>query len=71
VRRYLVVEQEVPINRISDMSFGKARPINPDKGKEARAQNRSVVVRVMGPQPTGTKDGMVSQARPDAQQETH
>jgi len=62
VRRYLVVDQEVPINRISDMSFGKAKPINPDKGKEARAQNRSVIIRVMGPQFTG---GTVSEARPD------
>ena len=66
VRRYLVVDQEVPINRISEMSFGKARPINTEKGKEARAQNRSVVVRIMGPQ-LGSKDGMVSQARPEGQ----
>ena len=62
VRRYLVVDQEVPINRISDISFGKDRPINPDKGKEARAQNRSVVVRVMGLQLTGSKGGLVSQS---------
>ena len=67
VMRYLVVEQEVPVNRISQMSFGKARPVSTEKGKEARAQNRSVVVRVMGPQLTGEKEGMVSQARPNEQ----
>lgn len=67
VMRYLVVDQEVPFNRISEMSFGKARPISSDKGKEARAQNRSVVVRVMGPQLTGGAPGTVSEARPESQ----
>jgi outer membrane protein OmpA-like peptidoglycan-associated protein len=62
VTRYLVVDQEVPMNRISDLSFGKAKPVNPNKGKDARAENRSVVVRVMGPQLTG-QEGMVSQSR--------
>ena len=71
LRRYLVVDQEVPINRISEMSFGEARPINPSNSKEARAQNRAVVVRVMGPQLTASKEGVVSQARPDAQQKTY
>lgn len=66
VMRYLVVDQQVPFNRISEMSFGKARPISVDKGKEARAQNRSVVVRVMGPQLT-PGGGAVSEVRPEAQ----
>jgi peptidoglycan-associated lipoprotein len=66
VRRYLVVDQEVPINRVSEMSFGEARPISTEKGKDARAQNRAVIIRVMGPQ-SGGKEGMVSQTRPEAQ----
>lgn len=65
VIRYLVVSQDVPINRISDLSLGKDRPVAPNKTKDGRAQNRTVIVRVMGPQLTG-KEGMVSQARPDA-----
>ncbi len=69
VTRYLVVNQDVPINRISDLSLGKDRPVAPNKTKDGRAQNRSVVVRVMGPQLTG-KEGMVSEARPD-ESETH
>ncbi len=60
VIRYLVVDQEVPINRISNLSFGEDRPITPNKTKEGRAQNRSVVLRVMGPELAG-KEGMVSQ----------
>jgi outer membrane protein OmpA-like peptidoglycan-associated protein len=62
VTRYLVVDQEVPMNRISDLSFGKERPLNTEKGKAARADNRAVVIRVMGPQLTG-QEGMVSQSQ--------
>lgn len=62
VVRYLVVDQEVPINRISDLSFGKAKPIAENKTKDGRAQNRSVVLRVMGPQ-LGASQGTISQAR--------
>jgi len=65
VIRYLVVEQDVPMNRISNLSFGKSKPLNANKGKEARAENRAVVVRVMGPQLTG-QEGMVSQSREQA-----
>jgi outer membrane protein OmpA-like peptidoglycan-associated protein len=60
VIRYLVVEQEVPMNRISQLSFGADRPIAANKTKEGRAQNRSVVLRVMGPELAG-KEGIVSQ----------
>lgn len=63
VVHYLVVNQDVPINRIADLSLGKDKPVADNKTKDGRAQNRSVVVRVMGPQLTG-KEGMVSQARP-------
>ncbi len=58
VVRYLVVQQEVPMNRISQLSFGKEKPVAENKTKDGRAQNRSVVVRVMGPDLSG---GMVSQ----------
>jgi len=67
VRRYLVVDQEVPINRISDISFGKDRPIDTEKSKDARAKNRAVIVRVMGPNLTGSEEKTVSQTRPAAE----
>jgi outer membrane protein OmpA-like peptidoglycan-associated protein len=63
VVRYLVVDQEVPMNRISNLSFGKDRPVAENKTKDGRKQNRSVVVRVMAPQLTGN-EGTVSEARP-------
>lgn len=62
VVRYLVIEQDVPMNRISDLSFGEEKPLASNRTREGRAQNRSVVVRVMGPQLT-SKGGMVSQAQ--------
>jgi len=68
VRRYLIVDEGVPVNRIADESFGKEHPINPGKDKDARAQNRAVIVRVMGPELGGgggsRSSGVVSQARP-------
>jgi len=70
VIRYLVVDQAVPMNRISQISFGEDKPMADNKTKEGRAQNRSVVVRVMGPEQTG-KEGMMSQSRPDTENETN
>jgi len=67
VVRYLVVDQEVPMNRISNLSFGKDRPVAENKTKDGRKQNRSVVVRVMAPQLTGN-EGTVSEARPTSEE---
>lgn len=64
VVHYLVVDQEVPMNRISNLSFGKDRPVAENKTKDGRKQNRSVVVRVMAPQ-LGANEGTVSEARPN------
>jgi outer membrane protein OmpA-like peptidoglycan-associated protein len=50
VIRYLVVQQSVPMNQIYKMSFGEDRPVSAEaKTSDARAQNRVVVIRVMGP----------------------
>ena len=68
VIRYLVVDQGVPMNRISQLSFGEDKPLADNKSKEGREQNRSVVVRVLGPEQAG-KEGMMSQSRPDTEPE--
>jgi len=60
VIHYLVAKADVPVNRISDVSMGKDRPVAPNKTKDGRAQNRAVVVRVMAPQGENNQ-GTVSQ----------
>lgn len=49
VVRYLVVEQGVPMQQIYKTSFGEDKPVADNKTKEGRAQNRAVVIRIMGP----------------------
>lgn len=53
VVRYLVVDQGVPLQQIYKMSYGEARPIAENNTREGRAQNRAVVLRLMGPSTNG------------------
>jgi len=48
VVRYLVVEQGVPLHKVYKLSFGEAKPAASNDTPAGRAQNRAVVVRVMG-----------------------
>jgi len=54
VMRYLVIQSDVPIHRIYQVSLGKEKPVADNKTKEGREQNRATVVRVLAPQPAGT-----------------
>jgi OOP family OmpA-OmpF porin len=54
VLRYLVIQSDIPIQRIYQMSLGKEKPIADNKTKEGREQNRSTVVRVLSPNAAGT-----------------
>lgn len=49
VLRYLVVEKGVPMQRIYKLSFGKANPLASNDSRSGRAENRAVVIRIMGP----------------------
>jgi outer membrane protein OmpA-like peptidoglycan-associated protein len=49
VVRSLVVDHNVPLHRIYKMSFGEAKPLADNTSREGRAKNRSVSVRLMGP----------------------
>jgi outer membrane protein OmpA-like peptidoglycan-associated protein len=53
VLRYLVVQSDVPIQRIFQISMGKDKPVADNKTKEGREQNRATVIRVMSPHSTG------------------
>ena len=47
VRRYLSRQDNVPLNRMSTISYGDTLPVAPNKTKGGRAQNRRVVLVVL------------------------
>jgi outer membrane protein OmpA-like peptidoglycan-associated protein len=63
VIRYLVVQQGVPMNQIYRMSFGEDHPVTAadTRNKDARAQNRVVIIRLMGPSESSSNGQTVSQ----------
>lgn len=47
VKRYIYEQHQVPLHRISVISYGEDKPVAPNKTKEGRAQNRRVVIRIL------------------------
>jgi len=47
VRRYLSRQQQLPLNRMSTISYGDTLPVAPNKTRAGRAQNRRVVIVVL------------------------
>jgi peptidoglycan-associated lipoprotein len=47
VRRYLSRSQQLPLNRMSTISYGDTLPVGPNKTKAGRASNRRVVLVVL------------------------
>ena len=47
VKRYLYEHHQIPLHKMSVISYGEDKPIAPNKTKDGRAQNRRVVVKVL------------------------
>jgi len=47
VKRYLYMQHQIPLHKISVISYGEEKPVAPNNTKVGRAQNRRVVVRVL------------------------
>jgi len=47
VQRYLYEQYQVPLHKMSIISYGQEKPVAPNKTKEGRAQNRRVVIKVL------------------------
>jgi peptidoglycan-associated lipoprotein len=47
VKRYLYQEHQIPLHRISVISYGSDRPVAPNTTRAGRAQNRRVVIKVL------------------------
>ncbi len=47
VQRYLYEQYQIPLHKMSVISYGEDKPVAPNKTKEGRAQNRRVVIKVL------------------------
>jgi peptidoglycan-associated lipoprotein len=47
VKRYLYEQYQIPLHKMNVISYGKDKPVAPNKTREGRAQNRRVVIRVL------------------------
>jgi len=48
VKRYLYEHHQIPLHRMSVISYGEDKPMSPNSTRAERAQNRRVVIRVLG-----------------------
>jgi len=48
VKRYLHEQHQVPLHKINVISYGEEKPAAPNNTRDGRAQNRRVVIRVLG-----------------------
>ncbi|MGE3706100.1 MAG: OmpA family protein [Vicinamibacterales bacterium] len=48
VKRYLHEKHQIPLHKMNVISYGEDKPVAPNSNREGRAQNRRVVVRVLG-----------------------
>jgi len=47
VKRYLYEQHQIPLHKMNVISYGKDKPVAPNKTKVGRAQNRRVVIKVL------------------------
>jgi len=47
VKRYLYEQHQIPLHKMSVISYGEDKPVAPNKTKDGRAQNRRVVIKVL------------------------
>src|SRR5215211_7079401 len=47
VKRYLYEQYQIPLHKMNVISYGKEKPVAPNKTRDGRAQNRRVVIKVL------------------------
>jgi peptidoglycan-associated lipoprotein len=48
VKRYLYEQHQIPLHKMNVISYGEDKPVAPNGSRDGRAQNRRVVIRVLG-----------------------
>ena len=48
VKSYIYEHHKIPLHLVSVISFGEMKPVATNKTREGRAQNRRVVIRILG-----------------------
>ncbi|MGH9384527.1 MAG: OmpA family protein [Vicinamibacterales bacterium] len=48
VKRYLYENHQIPLHKINVISFGERKPVAPNNTRDGRAQNRRVVIKILG-----------------------
>ncbi|MCC6992010.1 MAG: OmpA family protein, partial [Acidobacteria bacterium] len=47
VKRYLYEQHQVPLHKMNAISFGEEKPVQDNKNRANRSQNRRVVIKVL------------------------
>jgi len=47
VKHYLYEQHQIPLHKISVISYGEEKPVSPNNNRQGRAQNRRVVIKVL------------------------
>ena len=47
VKKYLYDQYQIPLHKMNVISYGKDKPVAPNKTRDGRAQNRRVVIKVL------------------------
>jgi len=47
VKKYLYEQHQIPLHKISVISYGEEKPVSPNNNRQGRAQNRRVVIKVL------------------------
>ena len=48
VKRYLYEQHQIPLHKMNVISYGEEKPVAPNKTRDGRAQNRRVVIKILG-----------------------